>query len=131
MNEKIKNAETHQFRAVFPTHLNANGTLFGGCALQWMDEVAFITATRFTRQHMFTVSSENIRFLKAVNPDQIIELIGQVEKVEPARLKVKVEIFAEELYGQKREKVMDGIFVFACLNEQKRPIRINCNSINN
>ena len=49
------NTPTKQYRVVFPKHLNSNGTFFGGEAMQWLDEVAFITATRFTRQRMITV----------------------------------------------------------------------------
>lgn len=62
MDERIKQSETRQFKAIFPDSLNANGTLFGGQAMKWMDEVAYITATRFTRQRMFTVNTENIYF---------------------------------------------------------------------
>ena len=43
--------QTQQFRVVFPKYLNSNGTLFGGKAMQWLDEVAFIAATRYSRQH--------------------------------------------------------------------------------
>lgn len=52
MEERIIQSETRQFKAIFPNTLNANETLFGGQAMKWMDEVAYITATRFTRQKM-------------------------------------------------------------------------------
>jgi len=39
-----KNPSTQQFRMVFPKHLNSNGTFFGGEAMQWLDEVAFVFA---------------------------------------------------------------------------------------
>lgn len=125
MEEKIKNSETRQFKAVFPIHLNANNTLFGGTAIQWMDEVAYITATRFTRQRMFTINTENISFIKAVTPDKFVEVIGRVDKAGAVKLSVKVEIYAEEMYGTGREKVIEGIFVFASLDENRRPRRIN------
>ncbi|MBX9838714.1 MAG: hypothetical protein K2X69_10445 [Silvanigrellaceae bacterium] len=37
-------------KCVFPETTNHYNTLFGGTALNWMDEVAFITATRFSRK---------------------------------------------------------------------------------
>ncbi len=125
MDEQIRLSETRQFKAIFPSTLNANGTLFGGQAMQWMDEVAYITATRFTRQRMFTVNTENIKFLKAVNPNCIVEVIGRIENAAAVKLKVKVEIFVEEMYGQRRDKAIEGIFVFASLNENKQPKRID------
>ena len=43
MEERIIQSETRQFKAIFPNTLNANETLFGGQAMKWMDEVAYIT----------------------------------------------------------------------------------------
>jgi len=131
MEELINQSETHQFRAIFPDTLNGNNTLFGGLAMQWMDEVAFITATRFTRQRMFTINTENIRFLKAVTPDSLVEVIGRVEKAGAVKLRVKVELFAEEMFGKHRELAIEGIFVFASLAENRSPIRINYNTETN
>ena len=125
MEEIINASETRQFKAIFPNTLNANETLFGGQAMQWMDEVAYITATRFTRQRMFTVNTENIRFIKAVQANSIVEVVGRVEKAEAVKLRVKVEIYAEEMYGKARDKAIEGVFVFAALDENKRPVRIS------
>lgn len=125
MEKHIQLSETRQFKAIFPTSLNANETLFGGQAMQWMDEVAYITATRFTRQRMFTVNTENIKFLKAVNPDSIVEVVGRIEKAELVKLKVKVEIYVEEMFGTGRIKAIEGVFVFAALDQNRKPIRID------
>jgi len=125
MKQRIQSSETRQFKAIFPSTLNANETLFGGQAMQWMDEVAYITATRFTRQRMFTVNTENIRFLKTVSPGSFAEVIGHVEKAGPVKLTVQVDIFVEEMYGEKREKAVEGVFVFAALDDENRPRRIS------
>jgi acyl-CoA hydrolase len=47
--EKINDSITRVFKAVFPNTTNHYDTLFGGTAMQYMDEVAFITATRYSR----------------------------------------------------------------------------------
>ena len=124
MEERIAHSTTRQFKAIFPGTLNANDTLFGGQAMQWMDEVAYITATRFTHQRMYTSSTENIRFLKAVNPDSIVEVIGTVVDTGAVRLKIKVEIYAEEMYSDERYKAVEGVFVFVSLDENKQLKRI-------
>lgn len=131
MEQQIQLSETRQFKAIFPNTLNANETLFGGQAMQWMDEVAYITATRFTRQRMFTIHTEKIKFLKAVHPDSIVEVIGRVVKAEAVKLSVQVEIYVEQMYGHERYKAIDGIFVFASLDENKRPQRIVYKHFNN
>jgi acyl-CoA hydrolase len=129
MEELIQNTVTRQFKAVFPNTLNANDTLFGGQAMQWMDEVAYITATRFTRQRMVTVSTESIKFLKAVSPQTIVEVVGRIHQAGAVKLKVKVEIFAEEMYGSSRYKVIEGVFVLAALDDNHHPVRIKNHNI--
>jgi acyl-CoA hydrolase len=125
MQSRVNASESRQFKTVFPNTLNANDTLFGGQALQWMDELAFITATRFTRQRMFTVNTEPIRFLKPIPANALVELVGRVCKVGSAKLSVGVEIFVESMYGHERYKAVEGVFVFAALDEYNRPQRLN------
>lgn len=92
--------------------------------MQLMDEVAFITATRFSRQRMVTVSSDRIDFSKPIPAGTIVELIGHVEQVGNTSLKVRVDIFIEEMYSNHREKAVSGQFTFVAIDEDKKPIRV-------
>ncbi|MBK7097734.1 MAG: acyl-CoA thioesterase [Sphingobacteriales bacterium] len=117
--------ETRQCKTIFPNTWNANETLFGGEALKWMDEVAFITATRFTRQKMFTVKISEILFKKPAYKVSFVEVIGKVVAVSSSRIKVRVEIFVEDMYAEESvEKAVEGHFVFAALDEKRKPQRI-------
>ena len=49
LTSRMTAAETRVCKAVFPNTTNHYDTLFGGTALQWMDEVAFICATNLTK----------------------------------------------------------------------------------
>lgn len=124
MEDKINTWETRMCKAVFPNTLNMNGTLFGGLAMQWIDETAYLAATRFTRQKMFTVSVDNVRFLKTIRPNSIVEVIARIEDPGPVKLKVKAEIYAEPMYEQKREKVVECTVVFAKLSDNLKPEKI-------
>jgi acyl-CoA hydrolase len=123
--DKIKAAETHIFKAVFPNTTNHYDTLFGGTAMYLMDEVAFITATRFTRQKMVTVSSDRIDFTKVIPAGTIIELVGSVIKIGNTSIKINVDIYIEEMYSDKREKAITGEFTLVAIDENKRPTPIN------
>lgn len=124
MKHLIEQTTTRQFKAIFPNTLNANETLFGGEAMRWMDEVAYITATRFTRRRMFTIQTDKVKFLRPVHPDSIVEVVGFVENAGAVKLTVKVEIYMEDMYSEKREKAVEASFVFASLDENCRPHRI-------
>ncbi len=120
MEEKINQSEVRQFRTVFPGTINSNGSLFGGLTMKWMDETAYISATRFSRRELFTIRVEKIRFLKTIRPDTFVELIAKVESEETYRINVKVEIFEEDRYSGNREKAVDGIFIFGCRDENSK-----------
>lgn len=122
--EKIQKSETRIFKAVFPHTTNHYDTLFGGTAMQLMDEVAFITATRFCRQRMVTVSSDKIDFKKPIPSGTIIELVGRVAYLGNTSLKVRVDIFIEQMYSEHREKAVSGEFTFVAIDENKRPVKI-------
>jgi acyl-CoA hydrolase len=122
--QRIKLAETRIFKAVFPNTTNHYDTLFGGTAMHMMDEVAFITATRFTRKMMVTVSSDKIDFNKPIPSGTIIELVGKVQHIGNTSLKVLVEIYVEEMYSFSREKAITGTFTFVAVDGNKHPVKI-------
>ncbi|MFA9290168.1 MAG: acyl-CoA thioesterase [Solirubrobacteraceae bacterium] len=122
--ERIKQAETTIFKAIFPNTTNHYDTLFGGTAMQLMDEVAFITATRYTRQRVVTVSSDKINFNKSIPSGSLIELIGQVKRIGNKSITIDVTIYLEEMYSEKRESVINGQFTFVAIDEDKKPIKI-------
>jgi acyl-CoA hydrolase len=108
--QRIEQSETRIFKAVFPNTTNHYDTLFGGTAMSLMDEVAFITATRFSRKTMVTVSSDRIDFTRPIPGGTIIELIGRIVSVGNTSVKVLVELFIEQMYSDQREKAITGTF---------------------
>jgi acyl-CoA hydrolase len=122
--EKINDSITRVFKAVFPNTTNHYDTLFGGTAMQFMDEVAFITATRYSRQKMVTVSSDKIDFKKPIPHGTIIELVGRVTYLGTTSLKVRVDIFVEEMYSSQRDKAVTGEFTFVAIDENKKAVNI-------
>ena len=124
IEEKIQNSETRIFKAVFPNTTNHYDTLFGGTAMHMMDEVAFIAATRFSRQRMVTVSSDRIDFTKPIPAGTIVELVGRVSHIGNTSLKVKVDIYIEQMYSDEREKAVTGEFSFVAIDEHKKPVLV-------
>ncbi len=124
LEEKIQQSETRIFKAVFPSSTNHYDTLFGGTAMALMDEVAFITATRFCRQILVTVSSDKIDFKKPIPAGTIVELVGRVSYVGNTSIKVKVEIFIEQMYSEGREKAVNGEFTLVAIDENKQKVKI-------
>jgi acyl-CoA hydrolase len=128
IEDRIATSETRIFKAVFPSTTNHYDTLFGGTAMQLMDEVAFIAATRFSRQKLVTVSSNRIDFKHPIPAGSIVELVGRVSHVGNTSLRVQVEVFIEDMYtdAQPRTKAISGEFSFVAVDVEKRlpiPVR--------
>ena len=73
---------------------------------------------------MVTVSSDKIDFKKPIPAGTIVEIIGQVTYIGNTSLKIRVDIFVEEMYSLFREKAVSGEFTFVAIDENKQPIKI-------
>ena len=125
---EIQNSITKVFKVVFPNTTNHHNTMFGGKVMEMMDEVAFMTATRFARKSFVTVSCDRIDFKKPIPADTLIELIGKVKYVGNTSLKVSVEIYVEEMYGDRRERSVSGEFTLVSIDSEKKPSAIFANN---
>ncbi len=119
-----KLSQTRVTKAVFPDRTNHHDTLFGGTALLWMDEVSFIAATRFSRQNIVTVSSDKIDFKQPVPAGSVVELIADVIEVGRTSLKVRVDVYVEDLYKDGCIKAITGNFSFVAIDEDRKPTSV-------
>lgn len=124
LDERKAQARTRTFKAVFPSDTNHYDTLFGGTALQLMDEVAFIAATRFTRERCVTVSSDKVNFKKPIPTGSLIELDAQIGKVGNSSIEVLVDVYKESMYEDQREVALHGSFILVAIDEDKKPIKL-------
>lgn len=124
IQKRIKDSETHVFKAVFPGQTNHHNTMFGGSVLYLMDEIAFMAATRFCRKPIVTVSSDKVDFNQAIPAGTLVELIGTVVRVGRTSLDVRVDVYVESMYRDGREKAITGTFTLVAINESKRPVPV-------
>lgn|SRR5690606_16431031 len=122
--EKVKSSETHVFKVVFPNTTNHHNTMFGGKVMEMMDEVAFMTATRFARKSFVTVSCDRIDFNHPIPADTLVELIGKVKYVGNTSLKVGIEVFVEDMYSEARQKAVSGDFTLVAVNADSKATKI-------
>ncbi len=128
---RIEKCRTRVTKLVFPNTTNHHQTLFGGTAMQWMDEVAFITATRFTRQKMVTVSMDRIDFKTPIPAGSMVELVGEISNVGNTSLTGSVNVYKEDMYEGGRELAMSGILTFVAVDEHTRPVSLSVHQASN
>ena len=124
--KRIKESVTHVTKTVFPSRTNHHNTLFGGDALAWMDEVAFIAATRFCRKPLVTISSDKVDFKEAIPAGTFAELVAKVIHVGNTSLKVEVNIYLETMHKDDKHQAISGSFTFVAVDEQHKPTPVVC-----
>jgi acyl-CoA hydrolase len=115
--------EVLQHRVVLREYLNDQGNLFGGNALKWMDEVAYITASRLTRQKMVTVSADKIRFLEPVKEGSMLKLTGHVVSAGIVRSVIKVELWLDGNLPSESLLAVEGQFTLVAVDNDGKATR--------
>lgn len=120
--------ETRMVYPVFPGTTNHYGTLFGGTAMAWMDQAAFVAATRYARRKVVTVHSDAIDFRRPVPLGAIVELLARVVEVGRTSVRVEVEMWVEPVReGAEPYLAARGGFVLVAVDEEGRPVPLRGN----
>lgn len=118
---RINYATSYTTKTVFPGRTNHHNTLFGGEALAWMDEAAFVCATRFCRKPLVTISSDRVDFKEPIPAGTLVELVACVRELGNTSLVVEVNVFVESMYKDDKHKAISGSFKFVALDENMKP----------
>lgn len=90
----------------------------------WMDEVAYITVLRYLNQNAVTIAVNKLKYSAPVKAGDIIEISGTVINSGSVKITVKVEISKEDHLSGERQKAIDAEFIFAPIDENHRPVRV-------
>lgn len=126
IDKRIQDSITSVTKTVFPSRTNHHNTLFGGDALAWMDEVAFIAATRFCRKPLVTISSDRVDFKEAIPAGSFAELVATVVHVGNTSLKVEVVIYLETMHKDDKHQAISGSFTFVAVDAEHKPTPVVC-----
>lgn len=121
-DSRYEQSRTRITKLVFPHDTNPIGTLYGGTALHWMDEVAFLAATRFARCQVVTVSMDRVDFKVPIPQGSIVELVGEVVRVGRSSMTVRVRILLEDTKASTQELAIEGHLVMVAVDEQMKPV---------
>jgi len=121
---RIADSLTRITKLVFPQDTNPIGTLYGGTALKWMDEVAFLTATRFSRCQVVTVSMDRVDFKVPIPQGAIVELVGEVTRVGNTSVTVRVQILLENSRSGEQKLAIEGHLAMVAVDDEMAPIPV-------
>ena len=118
-------SRTRITKLVFPHDTNPIGTLYGGTAMHWMDEAAFLTATRYSRRQVVTVSMDRVDFKVPIPEGSIVELVGEVIRTGRSSMTVRVCILLEDTMAGTQELAIEGSLVMVAVDERMKPVALS------
>ena len=115
------------FRLVRPEHMNHYGFLFGGYLLQWIDEIAYITAAVEFPEHRFvTVAMDNVEFRERIQIGEVLRLCVERTHVGTTSVRYRIQAFGT-VYGTSGDTpFFETGIAFVSVDEggQKTPVSI-------
>ena len=116
-----KAPETRMTQIVFPGDTNHYNSLFGGIAIGWMDQAAYIAAVRWCRRKVVTRHTSEIDFREPVRAGEIVELVAWITRTGRTSMRVRVDLWVEQVLSDRRTLACTGEFVMVALDENDHP----------
>ena len=97
---------TTTFKLVMPEHLNHYGFLFGGHLLKWVDEVAWMAASRdYPGCAFLTVGMDRVEFRKRAGNGDILRFEAVSDRRGRTSIQYRVTVFRQPPDGGAEELI--------------------------
>jgi len=113
------------YTLVRPEHLNHHGFLFGGQMLKWVDELAWLCATRtYPKTTLVTVGMDKIHFHHRVVNGAILRFQIDVIRQGTTSITCSVNVYADAPGEVVEEHVFDTLVTFVNISSDgnKSPV---------
>lgn len=106
------------YTIVRPEHLNHHGYLFGGAMLRWVDEYAWLVASRdFAGCTLVTVAMEDVQFRKRVLSGSILRFEVLPEHLGRSSVRYIVRVYADAPGARTEEEIFSTRVTFVGLDD--------------
>jgi acyl-CoA hydrolase len=119
------------FTIVRPEHLNHFGNLFGGHLLLWVDQYAWLAATReFPGTRLVTKAMDEVVFTRGVLVGSMLRFAIQRQTIGNTSVTYRVDVYAQESGALEEYPVFETQITFVCVdaegNKQTVPKPVAC-----
>lgn len=129
MNEKIRNKKveesvTETTKLLQYREINGQNRLFGGRLMEWIDEVAALTAMRHCGGLVTTCAVDNLRFKYGAYINEVIVLIGKITYVGNTSMEVRVDAYVEDIETGIRRAINHAYLICVHVDKDGKPIPV-------
>ncbi|MCM1271700.1 MAG: acyl-CoA thioesterase [Ruminococcus flavefaciens] len=129
MNEKIRNKKveeslTETTKLLQYKEINGQNRLFGGRLMEWIDEIAALTAMRHCGGLVTTCAVDNLRFKYGAYINEVIVLIGKVTYVGNTSMEVRVDTYVENIETGIRRAINHAYLICVHVDDNGNPMPV-------
>lgn len=121
--KRVQDSATEQVYIIRPRHINPQGRLYGGCLMQWIDEMAGIVSRRHSGKMITTAAVDSLEFKAGAYQNDMIVLAGRVTYVGRTSMEVRVDTYIEDYQG-RRELINRAYLVMVAVDENGTPVEV-------
>lgn len=115
----------HTTHMVLPQHANSIGITFGGQVMRWMEQCAFIAASRVARGgFLLTAAMDSISFLNPTRVGDTVYVEGQVTAIFGSSVEVLISLWGETPDVGVMFHCGDAYATVVSVNTSKKPVDI-------
>ncbi|WP_061950966.1 acyl-CoA thioesterase [Acidiplasma cupricumulans] len=125
MNEKtVSESESEMSRLVLPEDTNSFGNLYGGRLVEWMDNIASITAFKHARSKVVTGSIDSLFFLSPVKLGYIVNIHSRITYVTRSTMEVEITVKSENVETAENKITTRAYFTYVAIDDSGHSIEI-------
>jgi acyl-CoA thioesterase YciA len=110
---------------MMPRDTNAEGTIFGGVLLSYIDQASYVEAKRQAHHKYVTVAMNGVEFKQPVFVGDVVSFYARTTRIGRSSIHIKVEVMADRLREEGMSvKVTEADVVFVAVDDQCRPVAI-------
>jgi len=106
---------------VLPNDTNLFGNLMGGRLMYWMDIASALSAQKHCNAPVVTASVDNISFENPIKLGNVVHIEAKVSRAFTTSMEVHMQVWGEDLKGQKKYKSNEAYYTFVALDSNSKP----------
>ncbi len=118
--KKVSDSKTVMTELIMPNDTNPMNHLMGGYLMRWMDIASAICAGKHCESYVVTAAVDHISFTNPIFLGDVITLEASVTRAFNTSLEIFVEVFANDIKGQKPRRCNHAYFTFVALDDKKK-----------
>lgn len=120
-SKKICESSVEAVHLVLPNDVNLLNNLMGGQLMHWIDIAAALTASKHANSIVATVSMDSLDFKHPARLGEMVRLQSNLVSVGNTSMKIKVDVWAENLQTGNKIHTNEATLVFVALDKNGKP----------